>query len=65
MLAWQQRLARWQGFQPTTRRCLERVAAAGGPALAEQLAEAIRRERDRPGVSADRVAEAEQVTGVA
>ncbi|HLV98703.1 MAG TPA: hypothetical protein VKT82_08510 [Ktedonobacterales bacterium] len=43
----QQPLARWQVFQPTTRSCLERVAAVGGVALAEHLAEAIRRERER------------------
>ena len=50
----QQRLAHWQVFQPTTRNCLEQVAAVGGPELAEQLAEAIRRERERPSVPADR-----------
>lgn len=44
----QQRLARWQVFQPTTRNCLERVEALGGPALAEALAEAIRSEREHP-----------------
>jgi hypothetical protein len=41
----QQRQARWQAFQPTTRNCLERVEALGGPGLAEALAEAIRSER--------------------
>ena len=50
----EQRLARWQVFQPTTRSCLEQVAVVGGAALAEQLAEAIRSERECPGVSADR-----------
>lgn len=41
--AWQQRLARWQTFQPQTRSCLERVEAVGGAPLAET----IRRERER------------------
>lgn len=49
----QQRLACWQGFQPTIRRCLEQVEALGGPALAEQVAEAIRSERERPCVPRD------------
>ena len=44
----------WQGIQPTTRRCLERVAAVGGETLAEQVAEAIRRERERSSVPEDR-----------
>jgi hypothetical protein len=44
----QQRQARWQVFQPTTRACLERVETLGGPALAEELAEVIQSERDRP-----------------
>lgn len=53
----QQRLARWKVFQPATQDCLEQVEAAGGPELAEQLAEAIRRERDRPVVNEDRLPE--------
>ena len=52
-VARQQRLTRWQVFQPTTRCCLERVAAVGGPALAEQLAEAIRREATQAHVIAE------------
>jgi hypothetical protein len=53
-VVWQQRLARWQVFQPTTRNCLERVTAVGGETLAEQLAEAIRRDRERESWPADR-----------
>jgi hypothetical protein len=63
IVALQRRQAIWQVFRPTTRCCLEQVEAVGGETLAEALAEAIRRERDRPGVSADRVAE--QSTGAA
>jgi hypothetical protein len=48
------RLARWQVFQPATRSCLEEIAAVGGETLAEELAEAIRRERERPTVTANR-----------
>ncbi|HLW00102.1 MAG TPA: hypothetical protein VKT82_15645 [Ktedonobacterales bacterium] len=51
------RRARWQAFQPTTRSMLSRVEALGGAALAEALAEAIRRERERPNVTADLAAE--------
>src|ERR1051326_8305091 len=54
----QQRLARWQVFLPVTQRSLERVEALCGPALAEQLAEAIRSEWERPLVTADRPLEA-------
>lgn len=49
----QQRLARWQVFQPPTRRCLERIEVLFGEALADQLAEAIRSEVAHAPVSAD------------
>ncbi len=48
----QARQARWQAFQPTTRRCLERIEALGEPGLAEQLAEAIRSETSQAIVTA-------------
>lgn len=40
----QQRLARWQMFQPVTRRILSQVETLVGAALADQLAEAIQSE---------------------
>lgn len=43
------RLERWQTFLPTTQRSLERLEALAGARLAEELAEAIRSERARPG----------------
>ncbi|HEU5369144.1 MAG TPA: hypothetical protein VFU69_11795 [Ktedonobacterales bacterium] len=42
-----------EGMFASAEHCLERVAALGGSVLAEQLAEAIRRERARPIMSAD------------
>ena len=49
----QQRRTRWQTFQPQTLCCLEQVEAFGGPALAEQVAEAIRIEREHSSGTAD------------
>ena len=51
------RQERWQMFLPSTRRSLERLEALAGVRLAEELAEAIRSERTRPTVTADRAME--------
>ena len=48
------RLERWQTFLPATRRSLERLEVLAGARLAEELAQAIQRERVRSDVTADR-----------
>ena len=45
------RQERWQVFLPATRHSLERLEVLAGARLAEELAEAIRSERARPGLA--------------
>jgi hypothetical protein len=45
--------AQWQALQPTTQALLEQVAYRCGPQVAEQLAQAIRCEREQPPMAVD------------
>ncbi len=49
--------AQWQALQPTTQALLAQVAHRCGPQVAEDLAEAIRRERAQPPMAVDTLKE--------